>query len=381
MGEPITTPGGGTTGLRVVVLGATGNVGTSVVEGLGTDPKVASILGVARRTPAWTPARTEWASADISGGSEGAGEDGGERAGQAAEERLTDLFRGADAVVHLAWLLQPMHDPLATWRTNVLGTARVLRAVAAAEVPALVYASSVGAYSPGPKRRAVDESWPTHGGRPDAAYCREKAYVERLLDGFERDHPEIRVVRMRPGFIFKREAASEQRRLFAGPFLPQRLVRPELLPFVPDLPGLRFQVLHTEDAAQAYRLAVTEPVHGAFNLAADPVVDASVLAEMFDARVVRLPLGPVRAAVTAAWRLRLAPAAPELFDAFLRLPVMDCGRAARELGWTPRHSAQDALGALLRGMREVAGAPTAPLAPTVRGGRLREIATGVGGRP
>ncbi|GAA2406320.1 SDR family oxidoreductase [Streptomyces glaucosporus] len=366
-------------GLRVVVLGATGNVGTSVLARLGEDPRIASVLGVARRVPLWTPPKTEWASADIGAGGDAPG--GGDRAGQATEERLTDLFRGADAVIHLAWLMQPMRDPLTTWRTNVLGTARVLRAVAAAEVPALVYASSVGAYSPGPRDRAVDESWPTHGGRPDAAYCREKAYTERLLDGFEHDHPEVRVVRMRPGFIFKRESASEQRRLFAGPFLPQRLVRSALVPVVPDLPGLRFQVLHTEDAAEAYRLAVVQPVHGAFNLAAGPAVDASVLADLLGAKAVRLPLGPVRAAVAAAWRLRLAPAEPRLFDAFLRLPVMDTGRAERELGWTPRHSAQEALRELLRGMREVAGAPTAPLAPVADGGRLREIATGVGARP
>ncbi|MEE1942097.1 NAD-dependent epimerase/dehydratase family protein [Streptomyces sp. TRM 70361] len=373
--------GTGGDGLRVVVLGATGNVGTSVVERLAADPHIASVLGLARRTPGWTPAKTEWASVDLGGGGGDHGTDGDEdRAGRLVEERLTDLFRGADAVVHLAWLIQPLRDPLATWRTNVLGTARVLRAVVAAEVPALVYASSVGAYSPGPKDRAVDESWPTHGGRPDTAYCREKAYVERLLDGFEHDRPEVRVVRVRPGFLFKEAASSEQRRLFAGPLVPQRLMRPGLLPVVPDLPGLRFQVLHTDDAAEAYRLAVTQPVHGAFNLAADPVVDAEVLAEVLGARVVRLPLGPVRAAVAAAWRLRLAPASPELFDAFLRLPLMDCGRAGQELGWTPGRSAAEALGALLTGMRERAGGPTPPLVSRVRGGRLGELATGVGRR-
>ena len=30
----------------------------------------------------------------------------------------------------------------------------------------------------------------------------------------------MRVVRLRPGLIFKREAATEIRRLFAGPWLP-----------------------------------------------------------------------------------------------------------------------------------------------------------------
>ena len=51
-------------------------------------------------------------------------------------------------------------------------------------VGAVVYASSVGAYSPSPKDRAVDEGWPTDGW-PSAAYIREKAYLERVLDGVE----------------------------------------------------------------------------------------------------------------------------------------------------------------------------------------------------
>ncbi|MDP8957187.1 MAG: NAD-dependent epimerase/dehydratase family protein, partial [Actinomycetota bacterium] len=192
--------------MRVVIVGATGNVGTSLIEALGQDPEVESVLGLARRLPAWNPPKTTWARADV------------------AADDLVPHFRGADVVVHLAWIFQPTHDELATWRCNALGSVRVFEAVAAAGVPALVYASSIGAYAPGPSDgRAVDESWPTHA-LPTAAYGREKSYVERVLDAFERDQPDIRVVRMRPAFIFKRESASEQRRLFAGPLLPGRLV-------------------------------------------------------------------------------------------------------------------------------------------------------------
>lgn len=239
--------------MRVVVVGATGNVGTSLLSALEAEPSVTSVIGVARRMPGWRPGKTDWRQADV------------------RRADLQEIFSGADAVVHLAWLFQPTHDPVATWNTNVLGSIRVFEAAARAGVSTLVYASSVGAYSPGPKDRPVDESWPTHGW-PGAAYGREKAYVERVLDTFERDHPGIRVVRLRPGFIFKREAATEQRRLFAGPLLPQRLVRPETIRFIPDIPGLSFQALHTADAAEAYRLALTRAVSGAFNLAADPVM-------------------------------------------------------------------------------------------------------------
>ncbi|MFF9817322.1 SDR family oxidoreductase [Streptomyces sp. NPDC014006] len=334
-----------TSGSRIVVTGATGNVGTSVVRLLSEDPQVGSVLGLARRVPDWSPPKTEWSAVDLAS----------ERAG------LAERFAGADAVIHLAWAFQPTHDPATTWRTNVLGSIRVFEAVAAARVPALVHASSVGAYSPGPKDHAVDESWPTHGW-PDAAYCREKAYLERTLDTFEREHTETRVVRMRPAFLFKRESASEQRRIFGGRFLPGPLARPELLPFLPDIPGLRVQALHTDDAARAYQLAVASDVRGAFNLAAEPPLDARVLGELLGARPVRLPRTAARSAIAAAWGLHLLPASPHLFDAVLRLPLMDCTRARVELGWLPERSATDVIQEFLEGLQQGAGAKTAPMA-------------------
>ncbi|WP_200304861.1 SDR family oxidoreductase [Streptomyces adelaidensis] len=329
---------------RIVITGATGNVGTSLVRLLAEDPQVGRIRGLARRVPDWTPAKTEWTAVDV--GDE--------------EADLVKEFEGARAVVHLAWAFQPTHDPAVTWRTNVLGGMRVFEAVAAAKVPTLVHTSSVGAYSPGPKGRAVDESWPTHGW-PDAAYCREKAYLERALDSFEHEHPGVRVVRMRPAFLFKRESASEQRRIFGGRFLPGPLARPELLPFLPDIPGLKVQALHTDDAAEAYRLALHTDAHGAFNLAAEPPVDAALLSEVMGSRAVRLPRVAARSAVAAAWNLRLLPASPHLFDAVLRLPLMDCTKARAELGWRPERTSVEVLEEFLSGMRQGAGEETEPL--------------------
>jgi nucleoside-diphosphate-sugar epimerase len=330
-------------GRKIVVTGATGNVGTSVVRLLSEDPAVDEVVGLARRIPDWSPPGTTWQAVDLS-----------------EDTDLAALFRGADAVVHLAWKFQPTHAPAVTWSTNVLGSVRVFDAVVQAGVPALIHASSVGAYSPGPTDRAVDESWPTHGW-PEAAYTREKAYLERVLDTFERDHPEVRLVRMRPAFIFKRESASEQRRIFGGRLLPGPLLRPDLLPIVPDIPGLRFQALHTDDAAQAYCLAALGNMRGPFNLAASPPLDAEVLGELFHSRPVRLPSPLARSGVAAAWGLHLLPASPQLFDAVLRLPLLDCARAHAELGWAPRHTAVEALEELLAGMRRGEGAETVPL--------------------
>src|SRR3954468_6744778 len=248
--------------MRVVVVGASGNVGTSVLHALASDPSIDSVLGVARRLPAMSFPKTDWAAADIT------------------REPLEPLFAGADAVVHLAWLIQPSRRLDVTRATNVDGSARVFRAAGKAGVGALVYASSVGAYSPGPKDRAVDESWPTEGIET-SFYSRHKAEVERLLDRFEAEFPSVRSVRLRPGLIFKREAAQEIRRYFAGPLLPSPLVRRGLVPVVPSMPGLAFQAVHSSDVAEAYRIAATEPhARGAYNIAAEPVLDVPTLAKL-----------------------------------------------------------------------------------------------------
>jgi UDP-glucose 4-epimerase len=349
--------------LRVVITGATGNVGSRLLDRLQGDDRVTSIVGIARRRPPRRPSTRmcEWVEADI------------------ATADLRPYLEGADAVVHLAWLFQPTHRPMVTWRSNAVGSARVLAAAADAGVGAVVYASSVGAYSPAPDMW-VTESWPTHS-MPAAAYGREKAYVERLLDAFEARNPGIRVVRMRPAFIFQGPAATEQRRIFAGPLLPRRLVAPGRLPVLPVPPGLRFQALHADDVADAYRLALTTDARGPFNLAAEPVITADVLADLLGTRAVEVPRPLMRAGVALAWRAHLAPADPALLDLVLGLPLLDTTRAGDELGWAPRRSATEAIRELLEGMSQGAGSSTPPLAPDSAEGRLRELAGGVGERP
>jgi nucleoside-diphosphate-sugar epimerase len=344
--------------MRVVVIGATGNVGSSVVDALSRQDQVSEIVGVARRVPETDVSKTRFVAADP------------------ARDDLVPLFRDADAVVHLAWFFQPTHQPMITWRNNVVGSERVFDAVERAGVPALVYASSVGAYSPGPDV-PVDESWPTHSV-PTAGYGREKAYVERLLDAFEARHESTRVVRFRPAFLFKWVAASEQRRIFAGPFVPGSLAR--AVPVLPYPRGLRFQALHTDDAAEAYCRAVTSDVRGAFNLAAEPIVTGPVLAEVMGARLVEVPPIVVRAGLATAWHLRASPAEPTLFDLVMAAPLLDSTRARVELSWEPRVSAVDALTELVEGMAAGAGGASRPLERDGFRARLREVAAGVGSR-
>jgi UDP-glucose 4-epimerase len=332
--------------MRVVVVGATGNVGTSVVSALADEPTIDEILGLARRRPDWSPPKTTFADADV------------------VDADLTSSFAGAEAVVHLAWLFQPTHRPAATWDANVIGSTRVFEAVAAAGVRTLVHASSVGTYSTRPSDdHAVDESWPTHATNSTAAYGREKAYVERVLDAFERARPDIRVVRLRPAFIFKREAASSQRRLFTGPLLPDPLLRPGRLPLLPLPRDFRLQAVHSTDVADAYVRAVTSDARGPFNIAADDVLGVAELGRLLGARPVELPTVLLKSAIAAAWHSRVVPAAPELIDMAMNVPLLDSSRAHEELGWRARRSAADAVLEVVEGIVEGAGMATDPLTP------------------
>ena len=331
--------------MRVVVVGATGNVGIRLLDALSAEPAVTTVVGVARRPPDGERARSvEWHAADI------------------ASDDLVPIFDGADAVVHLAWEIQPSHDESTMARTNVYGSGRVFRAVADAGVGSLVYASSVGAYSPGPKDRRVDESWPVDG-MPGSFYSRHKAAVEHMLDGFERRQPHVRVVRMRPGLIFQRSQGSEAQRFFLGRLIPRQLLRPGTIPVLPDVEGLRFQAVHTSDVADAYRLAVVGSARGPFNLVAEPELDMRLVADAIGARTVRVPPGLARRAVELTWIARLQPTPRGWLEMGLRCPMLSADRARGDLGWEPSRASTSTVKELLEGLADGAGAPTARLAP------------------
>lgn len=346
--------------MRVVIVGASGNIGTSLLGALTHEDGVDSILGLARRLPERSFPKTTWAAADV------------------RTDDLEGHVRGADVVVHLAWAIQPSRDSAALRSTNVEGSRRVLQAVTRTRVPVLIYASSVGTYSAGPKDRAVDESWPVEG-IATSFYSRHKAEVEAMLSRFEREQPGVRVVRFRPAFVFKAEAAAGIRRLFIGPFLPTPLLRRSLIPVVPAHERFRFQGVHSEDVADAFRRAIVGDASGPFNLASEPVLDGPELARMADARTIPVAPRVLRMGAALAWRLHLQPSPPGWIDLAYGVPIMDSSRAKVELGWSPEIGADDALNEVLAGMRRGKGLETPPLSPRTSGHlRAEEIRTGIG---
>ncbi|MFS0886964.1 NAD-dependent epimerase/dehydratase family protein [Aeromicrobium sp. 179-A 4D2 NHS] len=329
--------------MKVVIIGATGNLGSAATRELTAAGD--EVVGIARRrpdVPQDADASVRWHAADVS------------------TDALEPLLEGADAVVHLAWKFQPTRHQDITWETNAVGTRRVLDAAATVGVPTVVAASSVAAYSPVDHDRPVDESWLTDG-TSEATYCREKAYNERVLDAFELANPGTRVVRLRPAFVFQRSAAREQRRIFAGPLVPAMLFERSRIPVLPIPRGLRMQAVHAADVGRAIVAAVHRPVSGPFNLAGDGVLRRPEFGELFGARTVEVPPIVVRRALGAAWRAHVARVPGSLFEALMHVPVLSSDRARAELGWEPRHTGMDALEALLSGVTEHGGSTMPPL--------------------
>ncbi|WP_026912408.1 NAD-dependent epimerase/dehydratase family protein [Patulibacter minatonensis] len=352
--------------MHVVVLGATGNVGTALVRSLVAEPQVTAITGFARRAPEHTSPGVTWVTGDV------------------RDHDLAGLFAGADAVVHLAWRIQPSRRRDVTRETDVGGTGRVLEAVAAAGVPVLVHASSLAAYGPHPgdPTLRVDEGWPTVG-ISTSFYSREKVAAERLLDVFERRHPEVRLVRLRPALIFQRSAAQEIRRYFLGPFWPSALVRPGRIPVAPLPPALRFQAVHADDVAEAYRLVLLDAdARGAYNVATEPVLTPRRIARVLGGPrgvPVPVPARALRLLAKATWLGRAQPTPPGWLDLAMDSPLLSTDRI-RGLGWAPVHDGPEVLLELLEGLRDRAGGDTPPLHPDAGGPwRTGEVRSGVGG--
>ncbi len=354
--------------MRVVVTGATGNVGTALVEHLLTEHDDWDVVGVARRVPGPDEPRGEhghrlsWARLDLSD--------------DACRPALRTALRGADAVVHLAWGFQPSHDPDYLEELGVGGTRRLLESAQQEGVGHLVHMSSVGAYSAKVDNVPVDESYPT-GGIGSSMYSRHKAAAERLLDEHEaRDRSRgsaLKIARLRPGIVGQRLAGSALLRYGLPGILPGRAVT--LLPVLPLDRSLLVPMIHAADLADAVDRVLRTEATGAFNLAAAPPLTPEHVAAALGARHVHVPGTLLRSAVSATWQARLQPLDPGWIDLALNVPLLDTTRARTALGWSPSHAADATLAETVAGMRDSASGPSPVLRPRSVVRNLRERIT------
>lgn len=325
---------------RVVVTGASGNVGTGVLRALASQLPDTEVVGVCRRPPTHGQPyeRVRWHSVDL--------------AAPSAAADLEPALRGADVVIHLALAVQPVRDHHYLYRANVVGTQALLQAMTSVGVGQLVYASSLGIYAPG-SGAPVTEDWPTTG-QESSVYSRHKVMVERVLDRFELDHPDVTVSRFRPTVVVQREAAWLIKSLYLGPLVPMaalELLRRRELPVLPLPADLALQFVHADDVGDAVVRLTTQRARGSFNIAAD-VLDSAALADLVGARPVGVPPRAVRAVVSALNAVRVVALTPGWYDVAFKTPLMDTSKARRILGWAPAWSSADSARELIEGLAD-----------------------------
>lgn len=334
--------------MRIVVTGASGNVGTALLRRLAEDAPGHDVVSVVRRPPepGGVYGDVAWHSIDL--------------AEPDAATRLRPVLDGADTVVHLAWGFQPTRNTDYLHRVGVGGTSAVLEAAHSVSVGQLVHMSSVGTYAAGRYARRVDESWCT-SGIPSSAYSRDKSAAEGLLDDYERDHGDIGIARVRPGFIVQRAAASGLMRYALPGWVPMLAI--PLLPVLPLDRRLCIPLVHADDVAAAIVQAIERRATGAFNLAAEPPITRNEVAKVLGSFPVHVPSGVLGALVDLSWRARLQPIDRGWLDLAFSVPLLDCTRARTELGWQPQWSSVAALTDVITGVAQQAHTESPPLRP------------------
>ena len=323
--------------LTVAVTGPTGTFGFGLVPLLQGDSRVKRIVGIARRP--FDPLEHGWGKMEYRQG------DVRDRAA------LEEAFKGADVVVHLAFMITGNASRDTIRAINVEGTLNAFRAAAAAGAKRFVYASSVAAYgfhSDNPV--GMDEDWPV---RPAAHlfYAQEKAELEQLLAEENEKHPSMKLYLLRPPIVLGPHAMGAKD-LMPGPVAAVGRTLLEILARLPIpvpavTPDAPVQFIHEDDVGQALLLcAVAAGPPGAYNIAADGILTGSDVARELGLTPVSIPGRVVHAAAGMAASLPKPPFTPPATDwveAMSHPAIMDTTKAKEELGWEPQFSAVEAL--------------------------------------
>lgn len=294
--------------MKIAVTGGSGQLGTLVLRRLAADRAVTEIVSLDLKSPRIASRKLRAVTADV---------------------RDADLARhleGCDAVIHMAFIVVGL--PGVTFdAVNIGGSRNVFESAVQAGVRKILYSSSIAAYGvvPGHPLPLVESS--PRIFQPGFAYSAAKFKVEEFLDGFEKEHPEISIVRLRPGILV---GAYMEHTL--GDALRRRVMI--------DFGATPAPVVWDEDVADAIVLALKKDVSGAFNVMADDPQPISRFASNVGLRLIRPPPAVVEGlqrVLPLLGRLGVGHAEdPAWLDNLNVTMVMDCTRAKTELGWNPK---------------------------------------------
>ena len=301
---------------RVAVTGAAGYVATKLIRRLEGVESIERVLAIDLRPPGrpYGP-KVAFERRDVT-------------------TPMADLLSDHDiqAVIHLAFVLRPVHDRKAVRRVNVGGMASVLEACDGAGVGRFVYLSSTTVYGAHPDNPPLltEESpiRPVEGFQ----YGEDKAEAEALLARFAQAHPTLSVAVLRTCPILGPTADN---------FIARALSKPSLIGVRGYDPPMQF--LHEDDLAEALVACLLGSASGVYNLAGEGTITLGEMTEVSGQRLVRLPAPLAYRLVGTTWRLRLQRESPACGLDFVRYPwTVAADKIARELGVRPRRSSREA---------------------------------------
>lgn len=309
-------------GRIVGVTGATGDLGRLLLPRLAADPRVARVIALDIAAPQPIE-KVEFRKVDLT------------RPGTENELRQVLEETGVDALYHLAFISSRVRSAAFAHELEVIGSLHVLAAAGALGLKRLIFPSLTALYGARPNAPAlITESAPL-AGCPGSRFVDDKVEVEAQLKQFSTRHPGTEVVVLRFAPIVGPTSNNPITR-----WLKPRVV-PTLMGFDP-----LWQVLHEDDAADALQAALFCEQSGAFNVAADGVLPLSAVVKLSGGQALPLPRWVLTQAMRALGALGAPTALPPLIDYLHYSWVADATRAARDLQFTPRWAAKDAIAAV-----------------------------------
>jgi UDP-glucose 4-epimerase len=245
------------------------------------------------------------------------------------------LFAGVDAVYHLAFIVEPPKDmgmPEID-EINIEGSRRVFEGAAAAGVPRIIYSSSVAAYGAHPDNPPIFTEETPLRSNENWYYSRAKGRVEAVLDTFEKEHPDIIVIRFRPCIFVGPEINNTIRAI---------IDRKKVWAFGKDD---KTDYCWDGDIVEAHWMALSYGKSDIFNLAADGPLSAEQIAELLNKKVLYLNYRMVAPLVKLLNRVGVLPqGAREWFEVGFSGPIIVSAEKAKEkLGWKPQYDAAGAI--------------------------------------
>jgi UDP-glucose 4-epimerase len=324
--------------MKYLITGGSGYIGGRLND-LLTRRDDTEVVSLDLRPPAVPRPRTRFVRMDV--------RDRGMRALLEAER--------PDAVVHLAFVLNPIRDEHKMYDIDVNGTQNVLEAATAAGVEQLLVASSTTAYGAFPDNPVpLTEEHPVRG-LPGYEYARDKTEIDRLCQLWAAQHPDRVMTIVRPTIVF-------------GPNVDNYIIRSwSNSPFFPLLDGRDpdWQFVHEDDVVDAMSRLLVQRRAGIFNLTADGTIKLSEAARLAGLKTRALSARMYRRIAKAAWALHLpnveAPAGQ--IDFMLYPWIASNEKIKAELDWTPRYTSRETFEVTMRAKGMLAGAETVPVTP------------------